>query len=87
MWLNVIAQNSGTEIPPDPWQEMQTLAVVLNHLGGGQPQALGDTITQRPNGCRLRADGFQAAARSVEIVQHKFVSLVSRQQFAIASKD
>ena len=84
--LNVIFKHCATEILPDLLHEMQTLAVMLNHLGGGWPMSLGDTITQRFEGCLMRAEGFQAAARSVEIVPHKSVSLVSRQELTNASK-
>ena len=89
VYLNVIAKNScsGTEFPPDLWHEMRTLAVMLNHVGGGRPMALGDTISQRLGGCLLRAEGVQAAARSVEIVRDKSMSLVSRQELTNASKD
>ena len=49
--------------------------------------ALGETFTQRLKGCLLRAEGFQAAARSVEIVPHKSISLMSRQEQTTVSED
>ena len=86
VWLNGIAKNSGIEIPPDLCDDMQALEAMLNHLGGGRPMALGDTITQRLKGCLLRAEVFQATARSVEIVPHKSVSLAARRELTNASK-
>ena len=66
---------------------MQTLAVMLNRVNGGRPMALGDTIAQRLKGCPLRAEGLKVAARSVDVVPRKVMSLVSRQELTNARAD